>query len=407
MSLVRGACPGLSDPIPTGDGLLVRLTPRGQIDPAAFVALCALAQRHGNGMMEATARGNLQVRGLTPQSAPLFADAIAALRIAGTSRVPVLTDPLPEDPDASIDSDAIATALSDALEQSRLAVAPKVSVAIDGGGHLHLDAVPADIRLRAAGARLHLAFGGETLGTISAQDTVAVTLRLLEQIAAHGPAARAKDALREAGVAAIRSTVAEYVEEAPSVPVRRAAEPIGLHPLRDGKLARGVALAFGQADADMLSRLAVVAGERGARALRPAPGRALLIIGLDHEGADCIAAAAERLGFVTRADDPRRSIAACAGKPACTSAFLPTRALAAALAQHMPHHDGAITLHISGCPKGCAHPAVAALTIVGDARGAGIVRNGSASAMPTRHLDPESLVAEIARAMQLSEAAHG
>ena len=56
MSLVRGACPGLSDPMPTGDGLLVRLTPAGHIDPAAFVALCALAQQHGNGVMEITPR---------------------------------------------------------------------------------------------------------------------------------------------------------------------------------------------------------------------------------------------------------------------------------------------------------------------------------------------------------------
>jgi len=79
-SLVRGACPGLSAPMPTGDGLLVRLTPDGAMDIDAFVALCALALRHGNGVMEITARGNVQVRGLTPQSAPPFADAVAELR---------------------------------------------------------------------------------------------------------------------------------------------------------------------------------------------------------------------------------------------------------------------------------------------------------------------------------------
>ena len=119
MSLVRGACPGLSDPMPTGDGLLVRLTPNRQVDPAAFVALCALARQHGNGVMEITPRGNIQVRGLTPQSAPLFADAIAALRIASMARVPVLTDPLPEDPDVSIDAAAIADALTETLQQRR------------------------------------------------------------------------------------------------------------------------------------------------------------------------------------------------------------------------------------------------------------------------------------------------
>ena len=39
---------------------------------AAFAGLCAAARKHGNGTMEISARGNLQVRGLTPRSAPLF-----------------------------------------------------------------------------------------------------------------------------------------------------------------------------------------------------------------------------------------------------------------------------------------------------------------------------------------------
>lgn len=402
MSLVRGACPGLSDPMPTGDGLLVRLTPKGHIAPDAFSTLCALARRHGNGMMEITPRGNVQVRGLTPQSAPAFAAAVAVLDIVSTSRVPVLTSPLPEDPDALIDAGAIAAALTVALDQAQLTLAPKVSVAIDGGGGLHLDAVPADVKLRALGDRLHVALGSEALGTIALADAVNVTMRLLEAIAAHGPEARAKDALRAA-----RAAVADHVERGLDLPKRAPAEPVGLRALRGGKLALGVALAFGQADADTLSRLASVSRDHGAIALRPAPGRALLLIGLDHDGAERIASVAEQLGFITRADDPRRRIAACAGKPACTSAFLPARALAAAVAPHLPRHQGAVTLHISGCPKGCAHPGPAALTIVGDARGAAIVRNGSAAATPARHLDPDDLVGEITRAMQLSEAAHG
>ncbi|MBV8837161.1 MAG: precorrin-3B synthase [Alphaproteobacteria bacterium] len=402
MSLVRGACPGLSDPMPTGDGWLVRLTPQGHIGVDAFVALCALARQHGNGMMEITPRGNVQVRGLTPQSAPAFADAVAALRIASASRVPALTSPLPEDPDALIDADAIASVLTAALDQTRLTLAPKVSVAIDGGGRLHLDAVPADVKLRAVGARLHVTFGGEALGTIAQDNAVPVTMRLLQAIAAHGPAARARDAVRD-----VRAAGVDNIAEAPPPPVRRAAEPIGLHPLRDGRLALGVALAFGQAESEALARLASSARDHGTRALRPAPGRALLLIGLDHDGAARVVSEAEQLGFITRADDPRRRVAACAGKPACASAFLAARALAAALAPHLPRHGGAIALHISGCPKGCAHPAPAALTVVGDARGAGIVRDGSAAATPQRYLDPADLVGEIARAMPMSEAAHG
>lgn len=409
-SFARGACPGLSAPMQTGDGLLVRLTPRGPIELEKFMALCALARRHGNGVMEVTARGNLQVRGLT-DSAPLFAAGVAELEIASTCSVPLVTDPLPDGPGTLIDAERLADDLAHAIAGSGLKLAPKVSVAIDGGGRLHLDAVRADIRLRAVPSnkvpRLHVALGGDArtaiaLGTIAPDVAVEVVLRLLAVIAARG---RARDILAESGIAPFKSAVMDRLEPANS-PARSAAEPIGLHPLRDGKLALGVALPFGQADAETLSRLAAAARAHGVSALRPAPGRALLLVGLDDHGAESVASAAERLGLITRADDPRRRIAACAGKPACASAWLPARALAAAVAPQLPRGAGDIALHISGCPKGCAHPGPAALTIVGDARGADIVRDGTASATPLRHVDPDALLDEITRLAQVSEVGH-
>ena len=147
----RGACPGLSVPMPTGDGLLVRVAPTEAMPVDAFIGLCAAARRHGNGIMEVTARGSLQVRGLTPGSAPLFAADVARLGIVASDGVPVLTNPLADDPGAVIDAGPIAAELRRALALAQLTLAPKVSVVIDGGGVLHLDALTADIRLRAIG----------------------------------------------------------------------------------------------------------------------------------------------------------------------------------------------------------------------------------------------------------------
>ena len=75
----RGACPGLTAPMQTGDGLLVRLSSGATIGLDAAAALGAAARRHGNGIIEITARGSIQVRGLTAASAPAFADTVAAL----------------------------------------------------------------------------------------------------------------------------------------------------------------------------------------------------------------------------------------------------------------------------------------------------------------------------------------
>src|ERR1700732_522963 len=86
----RGACPGLSAPMPTGDGLLVRLMPAEPIPLDAFIGFCEAARQHGNGTIEISARGSLQVRGLTPRSAPLFASAVAELGIVTHEGVPVI-----------------------------------------------------------------------------------------------------------------------------------------------------------------------------------------------------------------------------------------------------------------------------------------------------------------------------
>jgi precorrin-3B synthase len=401
----RGACPGLSAPMPTGDGLLVRLMPTAPIALDRFIALCEAAREHGNGTLEVTARGSLQVRGLTPPSAPLFAAAVAALDIAASDGVQVIADPLPDD------AGALAATVRDAIAAAGLPLAAKLSVVIDSGGRLHLDALTADVRLRATGTRLHVSLGGDAasampLGTIVPERAAEVVVEFLRVIARQGPTARAVGVLRDHGIAAFRAAVTAAVSPAAKLPQRPPAEPIGRHPLRDGSIALGLALAFGHSQTDALRDLARIAASHGVRSVRPAPGRALLLLGLAEADVNALTAAAEALGFVVRADDPRRAIVACPGKPACASGLIAARALAAEIALQLPPQSA--TIHISGCAKGCAHPAPAALTVVGTERGCGIVHNGSARATPIRHVDPADPVIEILRVTTPDrEAAHG
>ena len=83
-----------------------------------------------------------------------------------------------------------------------------------------------------------------------------------------------------------------------------------------------------------------------------------------------------------RADPrPRRSpfaVFACPGRPACAGATTDSHADAARLADaaHRVLAAGA-TVHVSGCPKGCAHPGSADLTLVGDDGAYQVVRGGS------------------------------
>jgi precorrin-3B synthase len=408
----RGACPGLSAPMQTGDGWLVRLASLGAtIGLEAAAALCAAARRHGNGIIEVTARGNIQIRGLTPASALVFADAVAALDIAARDGVAILVDPLAGlEAEQTSNSSEIAAALRRRLAAAAFAamLGPKVSVVIDGGSALHLDGIQADIRLRSGDAGWHVGLGGDgknaaAIGWVTPENAVEAMARLLEMMAQRGPRARARDLILTNRADGFRAVIADLLSDTADAPARinlsprPASDPIGMHPLRDG-VALGVGVAFGHTDADALERLIESAKRAGARGLRTAPARALLLTGITADTAPTLAADSDKLGFITRGDDPRRHVVACAGAPICASAEIPARTLGPMISATAPALlDGSLTVHVSGCPKGCAHAAATALTIVGGPDRCGLVIDGFARDQPVAAVATADLPASIER----------
>lgn len=408
-ALRRGVCPGLSAPLPTGDGLLVRLRPLGPIPLAAFGKLCALAADCGNGVMEITARGSIQVRGLSAASAPRFAAEVATLGIAAQDDVPILINPLAGfAADDIIDSSALAAELRRALAHQPFTakLSPKISVAIDGSSALNLDAVAADIRLRAwlwqGDALLQINVGGDAasampLGCVAVRNGAEAAMRLLDLLAKRGRNERARDLVAAEGIAPFQSAVAGLLigKATPDV-IDPPAEVVGTHPLQDGSYGRGIALPFGHADVSLLQGLIQATEQAGANRLIAAPGRTLIAVGLPRGELSDFTAAAEQLGFITRPHDPRRRVIACAGAPLCASGHIATRALAPRLAEMVAQlHDGLATIHLSGCAKGCAHPKKAALTIVGAPHGCGLVADGAAQDAPFAVVASDELPAAI------------
>ncbi|TIR01560.1 MAG: precorrin-3B synthase, partial [Mesorhizobium sp.] len=202
----RGACPALSAPMQTGDGLLVRLNPvAGGLSPKSLIGLGESALRHGNGIMEVTARGSLQIRGLTPASARLLAVEVNAMGIAVRTGVPVEHGPLAGlDPEEVADPRPLTEQIRAAIEDAGLTqrLGPKVSVIIDGGGQLAMDVVTADVRLVAtrtnAGIRWQVSVAGDgqnakplvTVGDDAARD---IAVAMLRMVAEKGREAHARD----------------------------------------------------------------------------------------------------------------------------------------------------------------------------------------------------------------------
>jgi precorrin-3B synthase len=102
----------------------------------------------------------------------------------------------------------------------------------------------------------------------------------------------------------------------------------------------------------------------------------------------------EHDGLVTEASDPILRVTACTGAPACPQAHAETRVLAKALAPCLAHDT---RLHVSGCAKGCAHPGVSSITLVGTEEGFDLIRNGCARDVPVAsRLDPAEMLADPA-----------
>jgi precorrin-3B synthase len=350
----RGACPSLAAPLQTGDGLLARLVLTDALTPAQLAGLARAAARLGNGLIEVTARGNLQVRGLTRATAPALAEAVTELGLPASSGLPVLTSPL-----AGLDRAEIADPRPLAAEIRRRAATlerrllPKVSVVVDGGGALHLDAVPADIRLTASPEGWLIALDDRLFAYGEGPTAVKATLEVLEVLAAERIRARDLDTPNK-------------TRAAPAQPV----DPIAAFRLKGGTTARGFGLPFGLVESGTLAAFAEAA--EGAL-LRPGPGRALFVIGLGWLAERRLTRAARQLGLIVDRTDPRRAITACSGAPACASAHLPTRAIAAAIAPDLP--DG-IRLHLSGCAKRCGQPPGPIVTVVGTAASPQITAEG-------------------------------
>lgn len=362
-SLRRGACPSLSAPMQTGDGLLARLNPAdGALTGYQLAGVADAAREFGNGVLEISARGNLQIRGLTHASAAALADTVAGLEIAVHPGIEVRTGAL-----AGLDAGETADPrpLVEIIRQRALPLAsrlaPKVSVVVDGGGALPLDGLGADVRLRAISAHEWLVdAGGTVLGKGGPDEAVDATMSVIERLSELGHEARSRD-LDDAAL----SAAAGNLNPAARFARARASLPVGRFPLCGGKMARGFTPAFGQIDAHALAALARSVGQE--TAFRLAPGRGLLALNLPEAEEKTLVETAARLGLVTDACDPRLRIVACAGAPACASGHLATKAIATALAADMPVGDGIV--HLSGCAKQCARPARASATLIGSLQG--------------------------------------
>jgi precorrin-3B synthase len=401
-ALVKGWCPGALRPMESGDGLVVRLKPTGGIVPTGLAAKIAdWSARWGNGQIDLTSRANLQLRGVTVDGLPVLQSAMAEAELLdaspdGEAVRNVVASPLAGvDPDAILDIRPVVAKLEARLAgDPRLHALPsKFGAAVDDGGRVGPGDVPADIRFEARstadGPIFEIHLDGEDGGEISFCKPDEVP----EVAASLGYAMLAQSGLSRKRARGSGRGVH------PATSLKRGIE-LGVRRLNrapfPGMSAAflGLGLPFGRVSTEALASLAKSAESHGASELRLASWRAILVPMPTVDATQRLAAGLSSADFILDDGDPRRSIAACVGSPACSRATTDTRADASRMAGTAA---GAAILHVSGCSKGCAHPRPAAITLVGRNGLYDLVCNGAAWDQPCRTGMSATEAAEQAR----------
>jgi precorrin-3B synthase len=383
----QGWCPGALRPMQSGDGLIVRLRIAGGVltpDLARTLAECA--EDYGNGLIDLSSRGNLQLRGVTQEKLPELQARLDALRLldddADVEAIRnILVSPLAAlDPLALCDAQEVARALDQELRtDTRLRLLPgKFLFLIDDGGRLPLPLEAADVGFVAAATVIGPCFtvylGGTPAGQCGigdASDTALHASHVFLDLK-QGDERRMRDLVRRLGIDALATHIGSSPPKANSE--RAAASHIlGFHRLGDTQ-ALGIGIAFGRLNAQKLRLLADVAEEARGE-LRLSSWRAIFLVAreIDSPLQDRLRDA----GFILDDEAPIRAVAACSGKPACLKGAVDAQEDGrhlAPLARSLTDHG--IALHVSGCVKGCAHAAQAPVTLVGTDNGYTLVLDG-------------------------------
>lgn len=380
-------CPGVLRLAEAADGLLARVRlPGGLIDAAQLRVLARLAVELGDGRIELTSRGNVQVRGLAAGAAsPLTSELIQAGLLPSLShdRVRnVLASPL-----AGLDRGPDLTGVVRALDAA-LCVRPRLAelsgrflFAVDDGRG-DVAGLGADVvaTIRTDGAVVNgLSVRGLRDAVVAAM--IACAEAFLDRRAALGSSAwRIADL--PGGAEPVRSVVAARLglAAAQGEPIagtpdaRAAARPVGLvvrqetgggaesaASVRDDPGFSAVLLApLGRLTSAQVSW---VADRVAGRAARITPWRSVVLPDLvDAAG---VLREAAGLGFGTDEASPWLRVTACAGRPGCASALADVQADAAAFAARWPGR----LVHVSGCARHCGRPAATEIDVTATSEG--------------------------------------
>ncbi|MDT0276426.1 precorrin-3B synthase [Blastococcus goldschmidtiae] len=367
------ACPGALQTHAAADGALARVrVPGGALTPVQLLVLSAAARELGDGALELTSRGNVQLRGLRSGSETELGDRLAAAGLLPSATHEtarnVLASVLSGRAGGLLDARPWVPAFDAALcADPRLAELPGRFLAAFDDGRGDVAGLGADVGLLALGSGdVALLLAGTDTGLRCSPGgavdlALAATRAFLDERAAQGGTAwRVKELADGPG----RIAAALGRRRGPLVPVPPAATsgPAGAVPQDDGRTALGAVVPLGRLTAAQAELLAATASGD----LQLTPWRSVVVPDLpDAAAAPSLAAA----GLELDPGSPWLRVTACAGRPGCTKSLADVRGdvVRAVAAGTLP--AGGARQHWVGCERRCGRPSGEVLDVVATGSG--------------------------------------
>jgi precorrin-3B synthase len=377
-----GLCPTFTQPMLQRDGYLLRVPlVGGLLDVDQVECLAGVARQSGNGIVELTNRGNVQLRGLTANRLGTVIEACRAAGLGDAGASLVTISPFAGTAEHRL-RDRLVRALVD-VDSARLS--RKFAVHVDDAERTTGDRSAAmSVWLMADGGREVTVPALGTTTCASDEQAAALGLRLTECCMQHGPCARAADVAAEVGPAAFAAALGATSAWLPARLTRRSRPPQvgvtslpigGPEPLQAGGGASAgvlhVAIAaarFGCLNGDALAGIGRLLRQHQLVNVRVTPWRAFAFTCTSAAHAAAVLADAASVGLLTDVRDPAVGVITCIGSAGCWQTALDTLAEAERFVANRPANlqPGALA-HISGCDKFCATRAPVTLTFVGRA----------------------------------------
>jgi precorrin-3B synthase len=367
------ACPGALQTHPAADGALARVrVPGGALTSAQLLDLGAAARELGDGALELTSRGNVQLRGLRAGS-----EAELGERLAATGLLPSATHETARNVLASVLSGRSGGLLDvrswvpafDAglCADPVLAALPGRFLAAFDDGRGDVAGSGADVGLLALDdATVALLLAGVDSGLRAGPDeavalALAATRAFLDVRAEQGGTAWRIADLTDgrARVAAVLGGGGAEPQPAPPAPTSGAA---GAVRQSDGRTALVAVVPLGRLTADQAELLA----ETSAGELQLTPWRSVVVPDLADASALPRLASA---GLELDPGSPWLRVTACAGRPGCAKSLADVRSDVVRAVTEGTLPAGGARQHWVGCGRRCGRPAGEVVDVVATGEG--------------------------------------